>query len=98
MAPTSAHNRPGAPSMNRRTLSLTVLPLASGGGMAAPAAAQKAGPRVFQFDGRALAKVKQRLAAGDKEVTAAVADLRGRADKELKAGPFSIVTNKKPKP
>ncbi len=44
-----------------------------------------------------LAKVKDRLAAGDGALVAALAELRGQANKELKAGPFSIVTNNKPR-
>jgi hypothetical protein len=52
-------------------------------------------PRIFLSDGRDLAKAKQQLAAGDKQLTAALTDLRSRADKELKAGPFTIVHQKK---
>ena len=44
-----------------------------------------------------LAKVKDRLAVVDSTLVAALAELRGQANKELKAGPFSIVTNNKPR-
>jgi hypothetical protein len=65
--------------------------------LVAPSAmAQNGSPRVFLSDGRDLARVKE-AAAADKTLAAAVADLRSRADKELKAGPFSIVTNNKPR-
>jgi hypothetical protein len=67
--------------------------------LVAPLAAQPpkaAPPRVFQFDPADIARVKDRIAAGDKELTAALADLVKQADKDLKAGPFSVVTNDKP--
>jgi hypothetical protein len=54
-------------------------------------------PRVFLVDGGHLARVKEQAAAGDKSLAAALADLRLLADKDLKAGPFTIVTNNKPK-
>jgi hypothetical protein len=57
---------------------------------------QDAGPRIFLSDGRDLARVKQ-AAASEQKLAAAVAALRDRADKELQAGPFSIVTNNKPR-
>jgi hypothetical protein len=66
---------------------------------ACPAQTPKANPpRIFLSDGQDLARVKERVAAGDKQFAAAVADLRKAADKELQAGPFTIVTNNKPKP
>ena len=69
-------------------------------GLDAPAllaqSSQAAGPRIFLSDGRDLARVKEAVAS-DKTIAAAVTDLRSRADKELKAGPFSIVTNNKPR-
>jgi hypothetical protein len=55
----------------------------------APAAADPT-PRLFQSDGRDLAKAKQRL-ADDKQLAVAVAELRNRADKDLKLEPLTIV-------
>jgi Alginate lyase len=55
-------------------------------------------PRIFLSDPADLAKVKARIAAGDGKLAAALAELRAQAAKELKAGPFSIVTNNKPRP
>jgi hypothetical protein len=48
-------------------------------------------PRLFQSDGRDLAKVKQRTASGDKQFAAALAELRGRANMALKTRPLTIV-------
>jgi hypothetical protein len=55
-------------------------------------------PRLFQSDGRDLAKVKQRAAAGDKQFAAAVAEVRARADKELQTRPLTIVHKPKAPP
>jgi Alginate lyase len=55
-------------------------------------------PRLFQSDGRDLAKVKERLTGGDEELARALASLRVRADEELKAGPFTIVHKPKAPP
>jgi hypothetical protein len=55
-------------------------------------------PRLFQSDGRDLAKVKQRLAAGNKQFAAALAELRKRADRELKTKPLTIVNKPKAPP
>jgi hypothetical protein len=60
--------------------------------------AEPAPPRIFQSDGRDLAKVKQRLAAGDKQVAAAVAKLREQADKQLKTEPLTVVNKPKAPP
>jgi Alginate lyase len=54
-------------------------------------------PRIFLSDPVDLAKVKDRIAAGDSKPLAALEELRAQANKELKAGPFSIVTNNKPR-
>jgi hypothetical protein len=54
-------------------------------------AAEPVAPRIFQSDGRDLAAVKRRLAAGDAMIAAAVAELRKRADEELKTEPLTIV-------
>src|SRR5690242_5806757 len=48
-------------------------------------------PRIFQSDGRDLVAVKRRFAAGDPTIAAAVAELRKRADDELKTEPLTIV-------
>jgi hypothetical protein len=66
-----------------------------------PVAAQPTGadrPRIFQSNAADLAKVKQRLAAGDKLIAAAVAELRVQADLELKTEPLTIVHRAKPAP
>jgi hypothetical protein len=52
-------------------------------------------PRVLQADGKDLARVKRAAAAGDKDVAAALRGLRAQADRELKAGPFTV-TRRKP--
>lgn len=49
-------------------------------------------PRVFVLDPQALAGVKARLAAGDRDLTAARTQLLADARKALRAGPFSVVT------
>jgi hypothetical protein len=55
------------------------------------AAAETIPPRIFQSDGLDLASVKRRLAAGEQSIVAAVAELRARADEELKTQPLTIV-------
>jgi hypothetical protein len=55
-------------------------------------------PRLFLSDGRDLARVKKRVADGDKALADAVEALRGRADGELKAGPFTVVRKPKAPP
>jgi hypothetical protein len=55
-------------------------------------------PRVFLSAGKDLVRVKELVAAGDPAVAAAVKALRARADRELKAGPFSVVHPKPVKP
>jgi hypothetical protein len=54
-------------------------------------------PQLSLSDGQDLLKVKEAARAGDKQLAAAVAELQKAADKELKAGPFSVVTNPKPR-
>jgi len=66
---------------------------------AAPATASEkaspaSAPRVFVLDARVLAANRARAAAGDKDLAAAVDDLRKQADKALKAGPFSVMDKK----
>jgi sugar lactone lactonase YvrE len=51
-------------------------------------------PRVFLSDGKDLMWVRQRVAAGDAAVAAAVKRLRAQADRNLKAGPFTVVRAK----
>jgi len=51
-------------------------------------------PRVFILDAKALAANRVRALAGDKDLAAAVVDLRKQADKALKAGPFSVMDKK----
>jgi hypothetical protein len=66
-----------------------------------PLAAQQAGPRsprIFQSDGADLAKVKQRLAMGDKQIAAAVAELRVQAEPMLRTEPCTIVNRTKRAP
>jgi hypothetical protein len=56
-------------------------------------------PRLFQSDGRDLAKVKRRLAAGgDKQLAAALTELRAQADRELKTEPLTVVHKPKAPP
>jgi hypothetical protein len=55
-------------------------------------------PRLFQSDGRDLVRAKQRLAAGDKQLAAALRELRARADEELKTKPLTIVHKPKAPP
>jgi hypothetical protein len=52
-------------------------------------------PDLLLADGRALVRVKQRIAAGDTELTAALTQLRHQADGELKDGPYSVVRQPK---
>src|SRR5438046_10729452 len=54
-------------------------------------------PRIFLSDSRDLARVKQQT-AGDSQLAAALVALRARADRELKAGPFTIVNKPKAPP
>jgi hypothetical protein len=63
-----------------------------------PGPAPEPRPRLFQSDGRALAKVKQRLAAGDRRYAAALARLRAQADRALKSKPLTIVDKPKAPP
>jgi Alginate lyase len=68
------------------------------GTLSVPAALQPAKalpPRIITSNPDDLARVKDRIAAGDGKLTAALAELRKQADKELKAGPFTIVNNDK---
>jgi hypothetical protein len=60
--------------------------------------AKRKPPRLFQSDGQDLAKVKQRAAAGDKQLTATLAALRAEADKELKTKPLTVVRDKPKQP
>jgi hypothetical protein len=55
-------------------------------------------PALFQSDGRDLAKVKQRLAAGDKPLDPTLAKLRVEADRELKTKPLTVVNKPKAPP
>jgi hypothetical protein len=55
-------------------------------------------PRLFQSDGRDLEKVKQRLAAGDRQVAAGVDALRKQADKQLQTRPLSVIHKPKAPP
>jgi hypothetical protein len=60
--------------------------------------AELAPPCLFQSDGRDLAKVKQRAAAGDKQFAASLAALRARADRELRTEPLTVVHKPKAPP
>jgi hypothetical protein len=60
--------------------------------------AEPSPPRIFQSDGRDLAKVRQRAADGDKQLAAALKELRAQADKELKTEPLTIVNKPKAPP
>jgi hypothetical protein len=64
---------------------------------AVPAAGPDA-PRLFQSDGRELAKVKRRAAGGDKGLAAAVEAVRARADRALGVKPLTIVHKPKAPP
>jgi hypothetical protein len=77
----------------RRALPLPFLAV-----LALPSVADPPVPRLFQSDGRDLARVKQRLADGDKQVAAAVNQLRAQADKELKTEPLTVVNKPKAPP
>src|SRR4051812_2632366 len=55
-------------------------------------------PRVFQSDGRDLVAVKRRLAAGDAQLAAALAELRQYADRELKVELLTVVHKPKAPP
>jgi hypothetical protein len=48
-------------------------------------------PRLFQSDGRDLARTRERFNAGEPQVTAAVAELRAQAERELRTKPLTIV-------
>jgi len=63
-------------------------------GVCAARGQEPAGPRVFVPDAGALAETRRRIAAGDKDLAAAVEGLRRDADKALKAGPFSVMDKK----
>src|SRR5690348_6172508 len=49
-------------------------------------------PRVFLLDASQLKLTKQRVQAGDKSFTPALAKLEADAHKALSAGPFSVVS------
>jgi hypothetical protein len=68
-------------------LAAACLGFAAGGDKAGP-------PRVFLYDADGLLRVKRQAAAGDAAVVTAVKKLRTRADKALKAGPFTVVRAK----
>jgi Alginate lyase len=88
-------------SDRRGRLFLLLLALAAALGMS-PAAAEPSTkpepPCLFQSDGRDLAKVKQRAAAGDKQLAAVLTKLRERADRELKTKPLTVVNKPKAPP
>jgi hypothetical protein len=48
-------------------------------------------PELLLADGRSLARVKQRIAAGDPDLAAALQQLRRQADGELRDGPYTVV-------
>ena len=56
-----------------------------------PTAAGDRQPRVFLLDAKVLSANKERYKAGDKTLTAAVAQLEKDAAAELKTGPFSVI-------
>jgi hypothetical protein len=60
--------------------------------------AEPAPPRLFQSDGRDLAKVKRRAAAGDKQLAAVIDELKAQADKDLKTEPLTVVNKPKAPP
>ena len=51
-------------------------------------------PRVFLLDATTLVETRRRVAAGDRELAAAVARLRDEADRALAVGPFSVTAKK----
>jgi hypothetical protein len=75
--------------MNRRSILSAVIVVVAVSYLAP--AAEPAAPRIFQSDGRDLLAVKRRLAAGEQSIVAAVAELRSRADQELKTQPPTVV-------
>jgi hypothetical protein len=81
--------------MSRATF-LLVFALA-GTGLLARGGGDKAS-RTFLFEEGSLSKAKQRAAAGDSAAAAAIKEVRARADKALKAGPFSVVHPRPRKP
>jgi hypothetical protein len=66
--------------------------------MAHPQPPADAPPRIFQSDGRDLAAVKRRLATGDPQLAAALAELRKHADRELTIEPLTVVHKPKAPP
>src|SRR5437660_805703 len=83
--------------LGRLVLSLTAVVALPPAARPEPPAEAKP-PRVFQSDGRDLAAVKRRLAAGDPQLAAALAELRRHADAELKTPPLTIVHKPKAPP
>jgi hypothetical protein len=65
--------------------------LARGGGADRPS-------RTFLYEESALLNAKKRAAAGDHAAAAAIKAVRARAEKALKAGPFSVVHSRPRKP
>lgn len=59
---------------------------------ATKAALNSSSPRVFLMDAQHIAAAKQRLSAGDKSFSPALAKLERDAKKALDAGPFSVVS------
>jgi len=57
----------------------------------APSSAAAAGPRTVVLDGAALVAVRGRLRAGDPLLRAALAKLVASADRQLSAGPWSVM-------
>ncbi len=55
-------------------------------------------PKTFESDGSALADARTKFAAGDSQVVPAVKALRGRAEKMLADGPYTIAQKKHPLP
>jgi Alginate lyase len=55
-------------------------------------------PRLFQSDGRDLAAAKRRAGAGDRALATALAQLRERADRELRTEPLTVVNKPKAPP
>jgi hypothetical protein len=80
-----------------RAIRLSVLALASlvtAGGRADEAKP----PVLFQSDGKALARVKEKIAAGDKELADALKSVVSKADKDLDMKPVTIVNKPKAPP
>src|SRR5262245_55190387 len=75
-----------------------LLPLALCLATAEVPAAEPDAPRLFQSDGRELAKVKRRAATGDRGLAAAVEAVRERADRALGVKPLTIVHKPKAPP